>query len=205
MGNNSSKATAQDRAILDMKIQRDQLRKYQKQITVILNREQEIAKECLRKGDKRRALLALRKKKYQEQLLIKTDGQLETLEQLTRSIEFALVQKDVLYGLQQGNQVLKTLNQEMSIEKVEKIMDESAEGIAYQQEVTDMLSQTITNQDEAEVQEELDRLEQEELAKKMPAMPEVSTDQPVPELPNVPDTKLKNPQSEDSHKQPVLA
>ena len=49
---------------------------------VILNRETEIAKEQLRAGHKDRALLALKKKKYQEGLLEKTNNQLLNLEQL---------------------------------------------------------------------------------------------------------------------------
>jgi len=65
-----------------MKVQRDNLKRYQKSIQVVLDREHEIAKECLARGDKSKALLALRKRKYQEQMLKKTDGHLETLEQL---------------------------------------------------------------------------------------------------------------------------
>jgi charged multivesicular body protein 6 len=87
----------------------------------------------LAKGDKPRALLALRRKKYQESLLAKTDAQLEQLEKLTSSVEFALIQKDVLFGLQQGTKVLKEIQREMGgIENVEKLMGETAEAIAYQ-------------------------------------------------------------------------
>lgn len=52
------------------------------QIQRVLDREHEIAKEQLGAGNKDRAILALRKRKYQESLLAKTDGQLENLEQL---------------------------------------------------------------------------------------------------------------------------
>lgn len=121
------------RAILDMKNQRDRLHQYQKRITVITDREKAIAKECLAKGDKSKALLALRRKKYQESLLAKTDGQLEQLEKLTSSVEFALVQKDVLFGLQQGTSVLKEIHKEMGgLENVEKLMGESEDARAYQ-------------------------------------------------------------------------
>lgn len=117
-----------------MKNQRDKLQKYQKRITVLTDRETAIAKECLARNDRKRALLALRRKKYQESLLAKTDAQLAQLEQLTSQVEFALVQKDVLYGLQQGTQVLQMINKEMGgIEGVEKLMGETEEARAYQE------------------------------------------------------------------------
>ena len=156
MGNSPSRVTAQDkcaslsktppaplaasrasnpyrRAILDLKNQRDKLHQYQKRITVLTDRETQIAKQMLAQGDKKRALLALRRKKYQESLLSKTDGQLEQLEKLTSSVEFALIQKDVLFGLQQGTKVLNQIHAEMGgIEHVEKLMGETADAIAYQ-------------------------------------------------------------------------
>ena len=115
-----------------MKIQRDKIKQYLKRIQTVLDRENEIALECLRKGDKDRARLALRRRKYQEQLLKKADEQLARLEELTSVVEFSLIQKDVLYGLQQGNAALKEIQKEMSLEAVERILDETAEGIAYQ-------------------------------------------------------------------------
>lgn len=122
------------RAILDMKNQRDKLHQYQRRITVLTDREKAIAKEMLAKGDKTRALLALRRKKYQETLLAKTDAQLEQLEKLTSSVEFALVQKDVVFGLQQGTNVLQEIHKEMGgIDHVEKLMGDTADAIAYQQ------------------------------------------------------------------------
>lgn len=84
MGNLQSNVTARDRAILDMKLQRDRLKQYQRCIQVVLEREATIARECLSHGDKRRALLALRKRKYQQGLMQKTDEQLLILEELVR-------------------------------------------------------------------------------------------------------------------------
>lgn len=84
MGSQQSKVTAQDRAVLEMKIQRDKLKQYQRRIQIVLDKETDVARQCLAKGDKRRALLALRQKKYQQGLLEKTDDQLVTLEQLVR-------------------------------------------------------------------------------------------------------------------------
>ncbi|PKX94446.1 ESCRT-III subunit protein VPS20 [Aspergillus novofumigatus IBT 16806] len=174
MGNTSSshKISAQDRAILDLKNQRDKLRQYQKRITVLTDRETAIAKECLARDDRRRALLALRRKKYQETLLSKTDAQLEQLEQLTSQVEFSLVQKDVLFGLQQGTKVLQAINKEMGgIEAVEKLMGETEEARAYQEEISQMLAGQLSNQDEDEVENELERLRQETEAITLPKVP----------------------------------
>ncbi|GIJ84098.1 vacuolar protein sorting-associated protein 20 [Aspergillus pseudoviridinutans] len=174
MGNTSSshKISAQDRAILDLKNQRDKLRQYQKRITVLTDRETAIAKECLARDDRRRALLALRRKKYQETLLSKTDAQLEQLEQLTSQVEFSLVQKDVLFGLQQGTKVLQAINKEMGgIEAVEKLMGETEEARAYQEEISQMLAGQLSNQDEDEVEDELEKLRQESEAITLPKAP----------------------------------
>ncbi|EFW23319.1 Vacuolar protein sorting-associated protein 20 [Coccidioides posadasii str. Silveira] len=164
MGNTSSshKISAQDRAILDLKNQRDKLHQYQKRITVLTDRETAIAKECLARGDRSRALLALRRKKYQESLLSKTDSQLGQLEKLTGSVEFALVQKDVLFGLNQGTKVLQAIHKEMGgLEGVEKMMGETQEARAYQEEISHMLAGQMSNQDEDEVEDELEELERE--------------------------------------------
>lgn len=116
-----------------MKVQRDKLQQYQKRIKIVTDRETEVARECLRQGHKDKALLALRRKKYQVSLLSKTDQQLAQLQALTSDVEFALVQKDVVFGLQQGTTVLKEIHKEMGgLEKVELIMSESEEAQAYQ-------------------------------------------------------------------------
>lgn len=145
-----------------MKNQRDKLHQYQQRITFITDRETAVARECLARGDRSKALLALRRKKFQETLLAKTDTQLETLEQLTSNVEFALVQKDVLYGLQQGTSVLKQIHAEMGgIENVEKLMGESEDAKAYQKEISEMLGGQMSNQDEDEVEDELEAMEAE--------------------------------------------
>ncbi|EKD12856.1 uncharacterized protein L3040_007010 [Drepanopeziza brunnea f. sp. 'multigermtubi'] len=201
MGNTSSstKISAQDKAILDMKNQRDKLHQYQRRIVVLTDREKEIAKQMLAKGDKPKALLALRRKKYQESLLEKTDAQLEQLEKLTSSVEFALVQKDVVFGLKQGTSVLQEIHKEMGgIEHVEKLMGETADAIAYQQEVSDMLGGRISNQDEDEVEDELAALEAEVTGVPLPEVP--TTDLPQKER-----AKIRQQEREEQQRVAMLA
>ncbi|KAF3766129.1 hypothetical protein M406DRAFT_356214 [Cryphonectria parasitica EP155] len=205
MGNNSSRVTAQDKAILDLKIQRDKLHQYQRRITGLTDRETDIAKQMLAKGDKKRALLALRRKKYQESLLAKTDAQLEQLEKLTANVEFAQIQKDVVFGLQQGTKVLKEIHAEMGgIEHVEKLMGETADAIAYQNEVSEMLGGKISNQDEDEVEDELAALEAEvKGTQALPKVPDTALPEPVKE--HTPERLPAKAPQKEPERQAVLA
>ncbi|KAG6329922.1 hypothetical protein ID866_9165, partial [Astraeus odoratus] len=163
-----------------LKLQRDKLKQYQKKIQGILDREHEIAKSHLAAGDKDRAIIALRRRKYQQSLLLKTDGQLENLEQLVSTIEFSLVEISVLHGLKQGNEVLKEIHREMSIESVEKLMEETQEAREYQREIGNLLANQLSADEEEAVQAELLELQlaQEEstFSKLLPSVP---TEQPV--------------------------
>ncbi|KAI8872171.1 hypothetical protein GQ42DRAFT_161520 [Ramicandelaber brevisporus] len=159
VGNGSQNGiTARDRAILQVKVQRDKVKQYRRRLQLVVDRETVIAKRHLQANDRRRALLALRKKKYQESLLTKADEQLLTLEQLCATIEFALVEKDIIEGIQTGTEVLEQINKELSLERVEKLMDDTAEAIEYQREVEDALMGALSTVDEAEIEEELDAL-----------------------------------------------
>ncbi|KAJ6604537.1 Snf7 family, partial [Mycena vulgaris] len=186
MGANQSipKITSQDRAILDLKLQRDKLKQYQKKARkmVVLEREHAIAKTHLATGQKDRAVIALRRRKYQQSLLLKTDGQLETLEELVSTIEFSLVEVSVLHGLKQGNEVLKEIHKEMNIESVEKLMDETQEAREYQREIGELLANNLTADEEDAVQDELRQL-QAEVMREEPAdsveLPSVPTHDPV--------------------------
>lgn len=48
----------------------------------MIAKETEIAKKLLKEGKKKQAMLALKKKKYQEQLLAKSQAQLENLQEM---------------------------------------------------------------------------------------------------------------------------
>ncbi|KAG0235720.1 Vacuolar protein sorting-associated protein 20 [Actinomortierella wolfii] len=172
MGSSTSKAakiTSHDRAILDLKVQRDKLKQYQKRLDAVIAKELENAKSYLAKGEKKKALLALRRKKFQEGLLEKATMQMTNLDELTYSIEHAMMEKQVLDGLKAGNQVLKELHKEMSLADVEKLMDETHEAIAYQNEIDELLSTRLSVAEAEEIERELDELVAAEL--QMPDVP----------------------------------
>ncbi|KAJ2962955.1 hypothetical protein NQZ79_g1924 [Umbelopsis isabellina] len=229
-GQSKNKITSQDKAILDLKVQRDKLKQYQKKLQVVADKEVEIAKQCLAQGNKRKALISLKKKKYQEQLLEKTDAQLMNLEDLTNSIEYALVEKQIVDGIQQGNEVLKEIHKEMSVESVQKLMDDTADAIEYQnvktltltivirlllltlylQEIDEILSGKITAEDEEDILKELDELQQQEVIKTshcpIPKTLVINTfsftfPQLEAQMPNVPNTIPTGMNNAEQHKE----
>lgn len=194
-----SRITEQDKAILQLKQQRDKLKQYQKRINVQLKKDREVAKKLLQNGKKEKAKLLLRKKKFQESLLEKTDNQLENIERLVHDLEFAQIEAQVIKGLDSGNKALKKMHELLSIEDVEKIMDETQEAVEYQKEIDAILSGGLTAEDEEDVLRELDEITKLSL-------PKVPQEEEDIHLPDVPDDKLPaEKQREQHHKEAVLA
>ncbi|XP_035002439.1 charged multivesicular body protein 6 [Hippoglossus stenolepis] len=188
-----SRVTEQDKAVLQLKQQRDKLRQYQKKINLQLEKERALAKQLLKDGKKDKALLLLKKKRYQDKLLDKTENQISNLERLVQDLEFAQIEKKVLDGLKVGNECLKKMHEVMSIEEVERIMDETQDSIDYQRQIDEMLAGSFTQEDEDAVLAELEAITQGDVD-----LPEVPSD----ELPDVPEAEEEKPERERPRKKP---
>lgn len=142
--------------------------------------------------------MLLRKKKYQEKLLDTTDGQLENLEKLTADLEFAQVEQQVLDGLKRGNDALRQVHEILTIDEIERVLDETQEAVEKQQEIDAVLSGALTQQDEDDVMAELDRLvgEEESSSEKQGA----AGDSEIV-LPEVPSDELPEKRRKEANKQ----
>ncbi|XP_077359572.1 charged multivesicular body protein 6 [Festucalex cinctus] len=178
-----SRVTEQDKAVLQLKQQRDKLRQYQKRIDLQLDKERLLAKQLLKNGRKDKALLLLKKKRYQEQLLDKTDNQISNLERMVQDLEFAQIEKKVIDGLRVGNESLKKMHEVMSIEEVERILDETHDAVEYQRQIDEMLSGSFTQEDEDAVLAELEAITQGDVL-----LPDVPSDQ-LPDAPEAAEDK----------------
>ena len=172
--NRAADITQQDQAVLDLKLQRNKLKMYQTKLEGQMEKEREFAKQLLRDGKRDKAKLLLKKKKYTESLLEKTDGQLSNLEQLVDNIEYAQMEVRVADGLRSGNEALSILHKIMSIEDVEKLMADTQDAVEYQREIDELLGTQLTQEDEESLLRELDditRGEEDRLIERLPEVP----------------------------------
>ena len=128
-------------------------------------------------------------------------------------------------GLKAGNESLKQLQKIMSLEDVEKIMDETREAVEYQNEIDALISgANLTEEDEEAIMAELDEITKIDLpevpTEKLPDLAPTETETEVDvaaaeaaadaelddlELPDVPREAPKEKKRVAEERTPVLA
>merc|ERR1712113_473211 len=154
----SSRITDLDRAVLGLKKQRDQLMKMQKQIEKDEIKTKELARKLLADKKKEKALKLLKRKKAIEKRYNHCETNIENIQGLIDQIKETQQQQDILKALDGGNQAMKELHKIVSVDDAERIMDEAAEQQAQVSEIDKLISTSITDADEVELEAELDML-----------------------------------------------
>ena len=90
------------------------------------------------------------------------------------NIENAQIQKNVYESLKQGNDFLKQMNQQITLDDVDKLMEETAEAIEYQQQIGEALAQQGIKEDDTDLLKQLDELDEAEaIDVEIPSVPQV--------------------------------
>ena len=117
------------------------------------------AKRLNAAGNKRAAVACLKRKKMYVDQQSKIAGAREKIEMQMMAIESADMNMQVLDTLQEGSEAMKEMHRGMSVEKVDKVMDDISDQMAVHQEISDALGQQLGDPvDDDELLEELDEL-----------------------------------------------
>lgn len=184
----------EDKVVMQCKMCRDNIKAYIKRLekNQLLRREK--AKEEVKKKDRDRAKIFLNQAKlYGEQVNVAT-GQLTMVEEQIMMLETAQHQKEAITVLEQGNKILKELNEAVNVEKWEKIADDMSELKNQQDEIANFLKNNNIDEDkyEEELNIELEKLmaqQSEEAPKREEKIPEKTEE--VIQLPDAGKKDLK--------------
>ena len=104
------------------------------------------------------------------------------------NIDQARINKSLYDAMRKGTDLLQNINKTMTIEDVERLMDENAEAIAYQEEIGQILSQQGIMEDDEDLLSELDMMDEMdalEVGEKLPEVPKdaLEVGEKMPEAP----------------------
>lgn len=118
-----------DRGILQLKTQRDKLQIQRKNVMKMVEQDVEKAKQYLKETppNKKFAGFCLKKKAHHLKMVENCDNSMMTLLQLIDNVEMARVQAEVVKALEKGNSCLKEMRDEVSVDRVQLLMDETEE------------------------------------------------------------------------------
>jgi charged multivesicular body protein 7 len=162
--------TQEDRSIASLKTLIANLSSQISSLTTKIATLQATAHTSVKAGNKSSALSALRSKKLAERTLESRSNTLHQLEEVYTKIEAAVDQVQVVAAMEASADVLKTLNTKVGgADKVEDVIETLREEMAQVDEVSGVIAEPLDGKvvlDEADVDDELESMEQEERVKR---------------------------------------
>mmetsp|Transcript_90168 Transcript_90168/g.209783 ORF Transcript_90168/g.209783 Transcript_90168/m.209783 type:complete len:243 (+) Transcript_90168:43-771(+) len=150
-----------DMALLDLKVQRDQLFGHRRRFEAMLERDEAAARDCIRQSRKTQAMLALRKKKMHDQLLNECLSHLARIDELIENIEITRIQQQSIQALAAGVATMKKMQKETGgVDYINQLMDDRQEAIEAQRELNEALAGAGVGTDDADALAEYARLEE---------------------------------------------
>ncbi|KAM5156672.1 charged multivesicular body protein 4c [Mantella aurantiaca] len=187
-------------ALFKLRETEDMLTKKQEYLEKKIEQELATARKHGTKN-KRAALQALKRKKRLEKQLTQIDGTLSTIEFQREALENSHTNTEVLKNMGYAAKAMKSVHQNMDLDKIDDLMQDIHEQQDVAQEISDAISRPVgigEEFDEDELMAELEELEQEDLNRHMAnvTLPSV----PSHKFPARPASSRKKVEDEDDMK-----
>jgi len=155
-----AKLSPEDKAILECKQSRDKIKAYIKRLEVNEQTQREKAKELLKKKEKDKAKYCLSQSKMYKMQIENSQNQLAAVEEQINRLDLFKTQKDVFNVLENTNKVLKDLQKEVNVERLEKIGEDLNDIKAANDEVSNFFKSHNVDieQNEEEINKEMEQL-----------------------------------------------
>ena len=139
-----------EKIILQCKTCRDNIKAYIKKLERTAKSKREKAKELLKNKEKDRAKLYLKQSKFHSEQAKIADAQLTMVEEQIKRLESTTQMLEIQKVLEKGNDVLKKMQEEMNVEKWEKIKDDMDELQEQQNEINQFFRDNDINVEDAD-------------------------------------------------------
>lgn len=133
-------------------VARDKVRRYMKRLKTTAVDIREEVKELIQRKKKSKALIGLRKLIYVEEGVRACEEQLLQLEKVALQIGESRTQKEVFDAMRAGTDLLQRIDQRMSVDDAQQLVEDTEAAYAYQQELDSILVGS-SSKDEALLQE----------------------------------------------------
>jgi len=179
-------------AILGLRSQLEMLQKRERHLQNQMDEQDAIARKNV-STNKNVAKAALRRKKQHEHSLEQTTAQIATLEQQIYSIEAANINRETLAAMERAGEAMQTIHGRLNIDRVDEAMEKLREQHALGEEIANAITSAPIGEsiDEGDLEDELDRLEQEQLADKMLNTGNVPVSDEIQRLPAAANGEIK--------------
>ena len=169
-------------SVAKIKQTQERLEKRQKLLEKKIAAQIKQAKAKSKAGDKRGALMCLKRKKMYDKEIAKMQGVSMTLEQQIFNIEGAQTNVDTVNAMKEGKDALASMQGAVNVEQVEELREDIEEQQQRADEVGDILAEGMgaaAMMDEDDLLAELDGLEEEDAAAAMAAAPAAPLSMPA--------------------------
>ena len=152
-----------EKIILQCKKCRDDIKSYIKKLERTSKSKREKAKELLKNKEKDRAKLYLKQSKFHSEQAKIADAQLKMVEEQINRLESTTQMLEIQKVLEKGNDVLKKMQEEMNVEKWEKIKDDMDDLKEQQNEINQFFRDNDINVEDIDndVNEVFNKMEKE--------------------------------------------